>query len=162
MKWLAFNFIVKNGDYTDEVYFCIDPNVDEFKFIPWDYDDIFAFAPHEGMAIKKDAIGDKFIFSSEDKLDQKIANDSYLYSIYISTFEEVLELLSEKILKSIFETTYAELLSYIQKNEILQMVKHDLYKNVSVNSIENELENLFYNLIQTRVAYTNYLDHVKQ
>ena len=114
------------------------------------------------MAIKKDAIGDKFIFSSEDKLDQKIANDSYLYSIYISTFKEVLELLSEKILKSIFETTYAELLPYIQKNEILQMVKYDLYKNVSVNSIENELENLFYNLIQTRVAYTNYLDHVKQ
>jgi spore coat protein H len=64
MKWLAFNYIVKNGDYTDEVYFCIDPNVDEFKFIPWYYDDIFAFAPHEGMAIKKDAIGDKFIFSS--------------------------------------------------------------------------------------------------
>ena len=93
MKWLAFNFIVKNGDYTDEVYFCIDPAVDKFKFIPWDYDDIFAIAPHEGNAIKKDAIGNKLIFSSEDKLDQKIANDAYLYHIYLSVFQKTLKLL---------------------------------------------------------------------
>ena len=162
MKWLAFNFFVRNGDYTDEVYFCIDPVVDKFKFIPWDYDDIFAIAPHEGMAIKKDVIGDKFIFSSEDKLDQKIANDSFLYSKYLLVFQTTLNILSEEALKSIFDSTYAELLPYVQKDEIVQMAAYDLYKDVSVHSIKIELEYLFNNLTQTRVAYMNYLDHLKQ
>lgn len=161
MKWLAFNYFVKNGDYTDEVYFCIDPAVDKFKFIPWDYDDIFAIAPHEGKAIKKDIIGDKFIFSSEDKLDQKIANDPYLYSVYISIFQKTITLLSDEALKNIFESTYAELSPYIQKAEILQMAKYDLYKNVSLRSIEDELENLFELLIQTRNTYLNYLGKLK-
>lgn len=161
MKWLAFNYFVKNGDYTDEVYFCIDPEVDKFKFIPWDYDDIFAIAPHEGKAIKKNIIGDKFIFSSEDKLDQKIANDPYLYSVYISIFQKTITLLSDEALKNIFESTYAELSPYIQKAEILQMAKYDLYKNVSLRSIEDELENLFELLIQTRNTYLNYLGELK-
>lgn len=161
MKWLAFNYFVKNGDYTDEVYFYIDPAVDKFKFIPWDYDDIFAIAPHEGKAIKKDIIGDKFIFSSEDKLDQKIANDPYLYRVYISIFQKTITLLSDEALKNIFESTYAELSPYIQKAEILQMAKYDLYKNVSLRSIEDELENLFELLIQTRNTYLNYLGKLK-
>lgn len=161
MKWLAFNYFVKNGDYTDEVYFCIDPAVDKFKFIPWDYDDIFAIAPHEGKAIKKNIIGDKFIFSSEDKLDQKIANDPYLYRVYISIFQKTITLLSDEALKNIFESTYAELSPYIQKAEILQMAKYDLYKNVSLRSIEDELENLFELLIQTRNTYLNYLGELK-
>lgn len=161
MKWLAFNFIVRNGDYTDEVYFCIDPAVDKFKFIPWDYDDIFSIAPHEGMATKKNAIGDKFIFSSEDRLDQKIAKDPFLYSIYLSVFETTLNILSEEALLSIFESTYAELLPYIRKSEILQMAKYDRYKNVSLRSIEEELESLLKLMTETRNSYLNYLGKQK-
>ena len=41
MKWLAFNFLVRNGDYTDEVFLYIDPEINKFKIIPWDYDDLF-------------------------------------------------------------------------------------------------------------------------
>ncbi|MDP3446241.1 MAG: CotH kinase family protein, partial [Ignavibacteria bacterium] len=38
LKWLAFNFIVRNGDYSDEVFFYIDPEIKKYRIIPWDYD----------------------------------------------------------------------------------------------------------------------------
>jgi len=34
LKWLAFNFLVRNGDYTDEVYFFADPGTGKFNIIP--------------------------------------------------------------------------------------------------------------------------------
>ena len=52
MKWLAFNFFIRNGDYTDEVYFYMDPATGKYRIIPWDYDDIFASGPHEGSEEK--------------------------------------------------------------------------------------------------------------
>ena len=83
MKWLAFNFLVRNSDYTDEVYFYIDPGVNKFNIIPWDYDDLFAIAPHEGNIVNKEILEGKLIFSAEDMLDKKIASDAYLYKEYL-------------------------------------------------------------------------------
>ncbi len=157
MKWLAFNYFVKNGDYTDEVYFYIDPTDGKFKIIPWDYDDIFAIAPHEGNAIKKSKLGNKYIYSSEDELDRKIANDPYLYNIYISIFKETLGALSENVIKDIFENTFAELLPYMTKEETLSMAKFDLYKDASIETLSIEMQTLYVLLVQSRNSYLNYL-----
>ena len=74
----CFQFFVQNGDYSDEVFFYIDPKIRKFRIIPWDYDDIFANAPHEGGAENKKALSEINLFSTEDHLDEKIATDSYL------------------------------------------------------------------------------------
>ena len=159
MKWLAFNFFVRNGDYTDEVYFCIDPVVDKFKIIPWDYDDIFAATPHEGMDGKKKNIGDKLIFSSEDLLDQKIANDPYLYEKYLIQLNKVLTQLSASTLKNVFENTYEELYPYYSNGEIIGMAQYDLYKDVTIEALQTDL-NILFN--QLTVSRNNFLEYLKK
>ncbi len=159
MKWLAFNFFVRNGDYTDEVYFYFDPAENRYKVIPWDYDDIFAREPHEGMAIKKDIIGDKLIFSSEDELDQKIAHDPYLYQKYLEQFSDMLNCLTEHVMKTAFEKTYAELYPYYQKEDILEISRNDTFKGASLESLEYELNNVYTQLSLSRLAY---LDKLKE
>ena len=153
MKWLAFNYFVKNGDYTDEVYFCVDPKSNTFKFIPWDYDDIFAIQPHEGFAARKKTMRDLLIYSSEDKLDLKIGSDSYLYAQYLNVLKTVLETLSEDSMKSVFEQTYAEIYPYLDVDEIISMSRFDEYKNVSKSSVREELNKLYINLLISRNTY---------
>ncbi len=157
MKWLAFNFFVRNGDYTDEVYFCIDPVVDKFNIIPWDYDDIFAAAPHEGLEEKIKNIGGKLIFSSEDLLDQKIATDPYFYEKYLIQLNKVLTQLSASTLKNVFENTYSDLYPYYSNGEIIGMSQYDLYKNATIETLQADLDNLFNQLKVSRISLLRYL-----
>jgi len=61
-KWLAFNFLILNGDYQDELFLYSGPETNRFEIIPWDYDDTFASQPHEGMKKRNQALGNRFIF----------------------------------------------------------------------------------------------------
>lgn len=158
MKWLAFNFLVHNGDYTDEVFLYIDPELKKFKIIPWDYDDLFLPAPHEGKAESYKILGEKLIFSSEDKLDIKIATDPYLYNIYLRQLKEILEQLNTETLKEVFENTYAELYPYYSDNELISMSKFDSHKETSLSALENDLGSLFE---QLKATYSVYLDYLR-
>lgn len=157
MRWLAFNYLVRNGDYTDEVYFYFDPGINKFSIIPWDYDDLFLSAPHEGYIDGKH-YEEKFIFSSEDMLDEKIASDTYLHNIYLVKFNDVLNKLSADVLKRIFENTYAELYPYYSTNEIIKMSEYDAYKNVNFERLQNDMVAL-YN--QLRFSGSTYLEFLK-
>lgn len=152
MRWLAFNFFVRNGDYTDEVYFCIDPKEKKYKIIPWDYDDIFAAVPHEGIEGKKKEIGDKLIFSSEDLLDQTIVKDPYLYHLYLTELHNVLESLNQKTLKTIFEETYKDLFPYYSNQQIIEMSQYDYYKKANFETLEKDLRILFNQLLMSRIS----------
>lgn len=157
MKWLAFNFIVKNGDYTDEVFFYIDPAINKFNIIPWDYDDLFLPAPHEGMGPSRKILGEKLIFSSEDKLDVKIASDPYLYKLYLAHLREVLDQLPAAMIKEIFENTFAELYPYYSVSEIISMSQYDSHKDTNISRLETDLRSLFEQLIAVYGFYGNYL-----
>ena len=158
MKWLAFNFFVRNGDYTDEVYFYIDPEINKFNIIPWDYDDLFSVAPHEGNDENKKNLGSKLFFSTEDMLDKKIVADPYLYNKYLFQFRELLNQLSSDVLKRIFENTYAELYPYYSNNEIIDKSKYDEYKDASLIILENELSSLYEQLLIYRIIYLKYIN----
>jgi spore coat protein H len=158
MKWLAFNFIVRNGDYSDEVFFYIDPKIKKYRIIPWDYDDIFAGAPHEGSLQRNKAIGDKLIFSSEDDLDKKIASDPYLYKVYITKFKEVLEKLSPALMKQVFENTYAELYPYYSNKDIISNSEFDVYKDANIDNLKSYLLTIY---LQERAYRDKYLDILK-
>ncbi len=152
MKWLAFNYFIRNGDYTDEVYFYIDPGTGKFNVIPWDYDDIFSAAPHEGYEESRKITGDKLFFSVEDLLDKKIVTDPYLYKMYLAQFEELLNELSPDVLKQIFEKTYAELYPYYSNDEIISQSKYDRHKNVNLADLESYLSSFYTHLIYSRTS----------
>jgi spore coat protein H len=153
MKWLAFNYLVHNGDYSDEVFFYIDPKIKKFRIIPWDYDDIFAANPHEGVKQRNKIIGDKMIFSSEDLLDKKIANDPYLYKIYLERLKEVLETLTPDVLKQVIENTYAELYPYYSNKEIISNVQFDYYKDADMKNLKIYLSRIYLILNDFRNSY---------
>jgi spore coat protein H len=158
MKWLAFNFLVRNGDYTDEVYFYFDPGINKFSIIPWDYDDLFFSAPHEGNVENRKILGDKLIFSAEDQLDKKIASDPYFYKIYLIQLREVLNQLSPEVLKRVFENTYAELYPYYSNSEIINMSGYDAYRNANLAKLQDYLSTLY---DQLRISGKYYLEYLK-
>ena len=153
MKWLAFNFFVRNGDYTDEVYFYVDPDSKKFRIIPWDYDDMFSMAPHEGYQESRKLIGDKLFFSTEDILDKKIVTDPYLYKMYLVQFEKLMNELSPDVLKSIFEKTYAEIYPYYSNDEIISQSKYDRYKNDNLEGLKNNMLTLYDQLVISRRVF---------
>jgi len=159
MKWLAFNFSVRNGDYSDEVFFYIDPEIKKYRIIPWDYDDIFASAPHEGRLQRNKAIGDKLIFSSEDDLDKKIASDPYLYKVYLAKFKEVLEKLSPELLKQVFENTYAELYPFFSNKEIISNSEFDVYKDANIDNLKSYLLTIYLQEKAYRDQHLEYLEN---
>lgn len=150
MKWLAFNFLVKNGDYTDEVYFYIDPGSNRYNIIPWDFDDIFSSAPHEGYDHIDPVIIDKYIFSSEDPLDVKIVEDEYLYSIYLDQFHNILTTLSPEKIKEELEIIFSELYPYYSNEEIMNMSKYDWFDEVNFTTLKKELNSIYSDLLNTR------------
>jgi spore coat protein H len=158
MKWLAINFFIRNGDYTDEVYFYIDPETGNYNIIPWDYDDIFAHQPHEGTEAKIRTVGYKLIFSSEDLLDQKIATDEYLYKEYLEKLTDILNILTPDKIQEILENTFSEIYPYYKCEEIISMSRFDTFKNVSIESLKSNLHRINFRLNQQRMHCISYLD----
>ncbi len=159
MKWLAFNYLVHNGDYSDEVFFYIDPEINKYRIIPWDYDDIFASYPHEGAKQRNKTIGKKLMFSSEDLLDEKIATDPYLYGIYLNSLKEVLETLSPELLKQLIENTYAELYPFYSNKEIISNAQFDYYKDAGIGNLKIYLCEIYLSLCSRRISYLKHLDN---
>ncbi len=114
--WLAFNYLIMNGDYADELYLYILPDTKQFDIIPWDYDDILRPTPHEGMEARNSVEGfkNKLIFSSEDPLDRAIASDAVLYAHYLTSFETLLNTLTTETLTQSGQKAKDELQSLSQ------------------------------------------------
>ncbi len=89
-RFLAFNYLIMNGDYADEVFFYIAPQQNWFEVIPWDYDDILRYLPHEGRTARNQQYADKKIFSLEESLDRAIAGNEILYAQYEKTLKSLL------------------------------------------------------------------------
>ncbi|UCH14691.1 MAG: CotH kinase family protein [Bacteroidales bacterium] len=141
---MAVDYLLKNGDLTDEVYFYsqIKDSKIYYNIMPWDYDDIFADNPHEigrnwGMGnlfgvrsyssvedIIND-VGDKLIFSIEDDLDYKIARDDYLYSIYLVSMQEVVNKLDDNYIEKVFLNLKKELKPFYANTKIIEQSKYD-------------------------------------
>ena len=90
-------------------------------------------------------------------LDQKIANDPYLYQKYIIQLNEAFTQLSPSTLKNVFENTYADLYPYYSNGEIIGMSQHDLYKNVTIEILQEDLTGLFKQLTISRINFLKYL-----
>lgn len=145
MQKIAFDYLIKNGDYTDEIYLYDEPGDGKIQYnvIPWDLDDIFADLPHEigntwstgngfgnrYYATTQDVIndvGEKLIFSIEDDLDYIIAKDPYLYAIYLEELEKLMNLITEDDIRQEFDIIEQELVSFFEDSDIVDQTIHDI------------------------------------
>lgn len=145
MRWLAFNYLVRNGDYTDELFCYILPDSDGMRFsiMPWDFDDIMAREPHEGKEGRAHFNKDKLLFSTEDPLDQKIAGDPTLYAIYLNELHSVIDVLSENKLKEIITKIYADLLPYYRQPNIISTSRYDAFGETNEPQLRKYLQDLY-------------------
>ena len=144
---MGIDYLLQNGDYTDEVYLYALVHQDEprFSIIPWDYDDLFRSYPHEvgiswgtGHLLGDrhyethqdilDEIGDKMIFSIEDDLDYSIAMDPYLYDRYESTIAGMIEKMDLGDIDALFEQIKGELLPFYNNEEIVAQSRFDQHE----------------------------------
>lgn len=105
LKWLAFNYIVKNGDYSDEVYFYgkTNPQTGEIVFdvSPWDMDDSFSEKMHASGFFtsanfhRTEDSQKQMIYNYESRIDRKVAGDEKLLRMYFAAMGEVVETLSQ-------------------------------------------------------------------
>lgn len=159
-QWLAFNYLISNGDYYDELFLFLDPETNKFGIIPWDYDDVFATQPHEGLEKRNHALGDRLIYSSEASLDRAIGKDDYLYSNYLKTFLDVVNILSPEVLKEAFEQIYQELYPFFMEPPIIAQSKYDQSGLTNINRLQDDLNNHYQFIIrrQSTVKTTIALD----
>jgi hypothetical protein len=141
---LSIDMLVKNGDYTDEVFFYTKTvnGKEIFGVFPWDYDDIFSDEPHEigrpwgtgtvfghreysGMNDIIADVGIKLMFSIEDDLDYTIARDKTLYTQYLKTLREVIIKIDLARLDKIFDYTFDHISPFYSEDEIIAQSKYD-------------------------------------
>lgn len=142
---LSIDMLLKNGDYTDEIFFYTKTVNDRevFGVFPWDYDDIFAELPHEigkSWAVgtvfghrqynrTEDVVADvgfRLMFSIEDDLDYKIVRDNFLYQQYLKTLRSVMEKIDIKALDDVFDYTLEHIGPFYSNDEIIKLSKYDV------------------------------------
>lgn len=141
---MAVDYLLRNGDYTDELYLYsqIKDSLARFEIIPWDYDDLFSDKPHEvgtswgtGSIYGKryygteeevrEVTGDQLIYSIEDDLDYTIATDPVLAAHYALTLQNFLQEISSSMISDVFRETVYELEAYYWQNDIISQSKYD-------------------------------------
>ena len=155
---MGIDFLLQNGDYTDEVYFfaMIEQNEIRYKIIPWDYDDIFSRYPHEvgrswslgGLfGVREydshqdvlDEIGQKMIFSIEDDLDYAIAMDPFLYTRFEQTLADLMRILDANALGALFGRVEDELTPFYNDETLINQSSYD-YKPTSFEIWQNNMQ----------------------
>ncbi len=154
-RWLAFNYLILNGDYTDELFLFLNPETNRFDIIPWDYDDVFASGPHEGLKRRNQILGDRLLFSSETNFDLMIAEDDYLYSNYLKTFYEVVNILTPEFMREVFEQAYLELHPFFTNPAVIAQSKYDEHGLTTLNILQDDLNNHYQFLVRRRSTVKN-------
>ncbi len=156
---LGIDFLLRNGDYTDELYLYAMVTQDTVRYlpIPWDYDDIFSENPHEvgrswGMGTLfgtryygslEDIISDvghSLIFSIEDDMDYTIARDSFMYSKYIEVLSELFTSEYPDIISRVFSETSTELTTFYNSFSVIEQSAYDAQETTRSLWLENMTE----------------------
>jgi spore coat protein H len=142
---LSIDMLIKNGDYTDEIFFYskIKGDREVLGIFPWDYDDIFVDQPHEignpwapgtifgsreysSMDDIIADVGSKLLYSIEDDLDYKIAKDSFLYQQYLKTLRTVIERIDLATIDKVFDYTYDHIGPFYSNDSIVKQSRYDV------------------------------------
>ncbi len=176
---MGIEYLLKNGDYTDEVYFYSMASKEgiRYRIIPWDYDDIFSYRPHEvgrywgtGTLFGErrydthedvlNEIGDKLVFSIEDDLDYIIAVDSFLYASYEKVIGDMIEEIGKDDLELLFDQIEKELRPFYDIEDVISQSQYDRQATSTVLWQENmtEKENLLQSRLESMKRHLKYLE----
>ena len=72
LGYLAFNSLVMNGDYVDEIFFFRDGHSKRWSFLGWDYDDVMSICHHS----QSFALRDPLLYCAESILDLGVRSPS--------------------------------------------------------------------------------------
>jgi len=142
---MGIDYLLKNGDYTDEIYLYSLVNRDTIRFypIPWDYDDIYSSNPHElgrswaiGTLFGRRSyesmddiyadVGKTLIYSIEDDLDYTIARDKILYAYYREELKRLFQVVDEDAIERVFSQTREELSVFYNSTSVIEQSQYDL------------------------------------
>lgn len=128
-RMLAVNYVIHNGDNTDEVFFAGYKTADgqiKFQAVPWDLDDTFS----EEMHMEKNPLDfnhgrnkvaqQQMLFGFESRLDRAISENQELLNLYFAEISEVLEILKPDLIAGIAQKVEDDLTPYLFVNEILE------------------------------------------
>ncbi|MFC2124481.1 CotH kinase family protein [Bacteroidota bacterium] len=146
-QWLAVNYILQNGDYTDEVFFYYDSSTNKFNLIPWDYDDVFSQMPHEGWDERNRRIQNPLVYSGEDDFDYRIDKDDFLYLKYLDEFGKTLDHFSLNFIKKTFDQVYVELCPFYQDDEIISQSQYDLAGLTNMDKLKSDMTKHYIRLL---------------
>jgi len=150
MKWMALNYILKNGDFVDEVYFYGKKQADGtmyFDIAPWDLDDTFSKQMHleQIPTFPNNAMGSEsdkqLIYNYEGRIDLAIAKDPVLLEMYFNEMAEVVTQIDDIALEAIFADVRHDVSVYTQDQDIqkaglqdpIKAIYNDDYVNKSLN-----------------------------
>lgn len=159
-SWLATNYLLKNGDYADEVFFYAatkgTKTLDEvkFKILPWDLDDLFKdkmhwqyFHPKNIAAVATGKPERDLIFNYESALDRALMRNEYTKKMYHQKIRKMLDNeLSEASIKATIEATRKEITPYLTP-EILAASAKD-----SINEGQAYTKEFILKLLEQREA----------
>jgi hypothetical protein len=123
-RWMAFNGLVRNQDFQDEVFFYIDPRQSTpenpvFAVFPWDFDDTFQ-GPQSGVLATL-----KRLTTREDSLDKAIAGNEILQAKFDEVAKEMMAEITDAMLTDVQETVAADIEPYLTKDIVGVSSKED-------------------------------------
>jgi len=121
LRWLAFNTLMRNGDYIDETFFYAslehtgDGEVLYYRNIGWDYDDLNSGC-HYGAV---DALVDphRIAYCAEDEIDLSMLRSVAIYDRFIDHLVDMLDVtITEEILAAELATIREELFAVLDND----------------------------------------------
>ncbi|MBL7672303.1 MAG: CotH kinase family protein [Bdellovibrionaceae bacterium] len=133
MKWIALNYLLKNGDYSDEVFFFGKilgkgtPNEKlYFDILPWDNDDIDSASAHFAGIFGspnhgRDEVSRKTLIRSfESSLDKAIAKDPVMLRMFFDVASRLMnDLAAKSAIQHSVRSLIAELTPYLENQDIM-------------------------------------------
>ncbi|MBT3982307.1 MAG: hypothetical protein HOE90_13195 [Bacteriovoracaceae bacterium] len=133
-KLLALHTLLRNGDYTDELFFYARPLEQTqgkiyFDILPWDFEDLFS-SPHDGKpnkkAGKKGYFKKTILYSFEDPLDMAIARNSSLYRKFLARAKNTLEIeLTDEVIDQVIKKVHSKITPYLDFPGVYSASKRD-------------------------------------
>ena len=159
IRWIAFNSLVKMGDYVDEIYFYSSNENQHTAYWGvhgWDPDDAFQKCHHGG----KDAHTDRFqmLYCLEGNMDIVFLRSKDMYSRFVQTLEELLARnINDQVVISAAEEQKKEL------NEVLNINNNSSNDDVSIGMLElNQIAKIPNNMAAFREMSNSLLYYIEQ
>jgi len=122
LRFLAFNSLMLNGDYVDEVYFVATDTVldgataADFAISAWDPDDLYSACHHGGRFAIEDPHG--LLYCVEGDLEKLVAADEAPYARYVEALSTLLADLPPERVDAALEETRRKLLPFLDDPDV--------------------------------------------